>query len=815
MSKTKKNPLVSIIIPVYNGGNYLNQAINSALAQTYGNIEILVVNDGSIDGGITRNVAKAYGDRIRYFEKENGGVSTALNFGIQNMKGEYFSWLSHDDMYTPNKIKAEMSVIEEKGECIVGCNVLVTSQDGTVFRKNKLSNKKEKSIKCFMALDTDTGLNGCTLLIPKKGFEEFGGFNAQLKCTQDYDMWFRLANKYAFFFTEEYGVLSRQHDAQDSRTKTDICLKEADRLHSSFLKNITLEEMKCFLDGDIEYLRQKYNIYKNAGYLKTSAQIAIHIWNIEKKLASLQKITEDIFSDICGYKDKLLLRKTVGQVSSLRCMEKIKPVIMFYSNVWTKGGIERVLSILFPELIDEYQIVLVSNYIENEKGFAVPDAVVHIKVDSQLNEKLPYGLLVLALLTKTDVFVGNPNIINAFLDVYELMEDSGIRTIACNHGYYFIPYWAKWIYPVAERRKEVYPVASAVTWLTSFSAYLGKMISDNGILMPNPNFFSEHPPKKYIGQSKNILVVGRFYDDIKRVDRALKVFREVVKKHEDAKLYLVGGYNLDMHVPIYAEQSLKELIQELNFPRADNVVWVGEVNDLTYYYEKATVLMMTSDNEGFSMVLNEAGIFGVPQVLFDIPGLTDLVENGENGFIVPQDDIIGMAEKICLVLGDDKILRKMSLRAQSMAGRYDKRLVADRWKKLFRIVMQNRNKDELNYCLNESFPLNNKISLKELRAIVSVYNSQIKRITNQENIRPEGSDCDPWFAEPIRQSVQTNECNPCTNCREVIYQSNSWRITKPLRWISLTIKSLKNDGILSTGKKIKRRFILKFYKEAK
>ena len=92
------NPLVSIVIPVYNGSNFMREAIDSALAQTYPNIEILVVNDGSTDN--TREIALSYGDKIRYFEKENGGVATALNLAIHEMKGEYFSWLSHDDWYT-------------------------------------------------------------------------------------------------------------------------------------------------------------------------------------------------------------------------------------------------------------------------------------------------------------------------------------------------------------------------------------------------------------------------------------------------------------------------------------------------------------------------------------------------------------------------------------------------------------------------------------------------------------------------------------------------------------------------------------------
>ena len=100
----KNQPLVSIIVPVYNGANYMREAIDSALEQTYENKEIIVVNDGSRDDGETERIALSYGDRIRYCHKENGGVSSALNLGISQMKGAYFSWLSHDDKYTPEKV---------------------------------------------------------------------------------------------------------------------------------------------------------------------------------------------------------------------------------------------------------------------------------------------------------------------------------------------------------------------------------------------------------------------------------------------------------------------------------------------------------------------------------------------------------------------------------------------------------------------------------------------------------------------------------------------------------------------------------------
>lgn len=105
-------PLVSIVIPVYNGADYMREAIDSALGQTYPNCEVLVINDGSNDDGRTEAVALSYGGRIRYYRKENGGVASAFNLGIQQMRGDYFSWLSHDDYYLPDKVQHQIDALQ-------------------------------------------------------------------------------------------------------------------------------------------------------------------------------------------------------------------------------------------------------------------------------------------------------------------------------------------------------------------------------------------------------------------------------------------------------------------------------------------------------------------------------------------------------------------------------------------------------------------------------------------------------------------------------------------------------------------------------
>ena len=196
---------VSIIIPVYNGSNYLKEAIESALAQTYDNVEVLVVNDGSNDGGATEQIALSYGERIRYFKKENGGVASALNVGIQNMKGDYFSWLSHDDVYYPDKIKKEVETIAATGDetRLVQCEYdfydMVTGTK-TPSEYHKYYSLEQLSNSVFSVLQIQ--IHACGALIHKSHFKRVGLFNESIRSVQDIEMWFRLYRNQKILFVQ-------------------------------------------------------------------------------------------------------------------------------------------------------------------------------------------------------------------------------------------------------------------------------------------------------------------------------------------------------------------------------------------------------------------------------------------------------------------------------------------------------------------------------------------------------------------------------------------------------------------------------------
>ena len=285
--KSNFNPLVSIIIPVYNGSNYVGEAIDSALAQTYKNIEVIIVNDGSTDN--TEDIVKSYKDkRISYFKKENGGVSTALNLGIKKAKGEYISWLSHDDLYYPNKIERQVEEIKKlfrikRDNTILYSNYSLINENSEKisdlsFEKNHFLDKLNYSLYPLL-----NGLiNGCTLLIPKKCFDEVAYFDPKLKATQDYDLWFKIFPNYDLVFVVDILVKTRIHPEQSTK-KISTTRQECDELWIRMVKNLT-DEQKINITGSVlSFYKNTLTVVKSAGYFGAEKYLSKIIENEKKR----------------------------------------------------------------------------------------------------------------------------------------------------------------------------------------------------------------------------------------------------------------------------------------------------------------------------------------------------------------------------------------------------------------------------------------------------------------------------------------------------------------------------------------------------
>lgn len=257
-------PLVSIIIPVFNGSNYMQEAINSALQQTYDNCEVIVVDDGSTDDGLTEKIAGLYGDRIRYFRKENGGVATAVNYGIEHMRGEYFSWLSHDDVFYPQKIELQMEAVKKSGDpySVVHGNFDFFNMDGYIkssvdwlgkYRQEWMENGAFSPV--FLAI------HGSTILLHKDNFNRVGLYDTKLKATQDSEFLFRVMRGHRSVFLKEKLIIGRLHRQQGQKTMS--CHKpEYNAMFRHFCEELSDDEMISFCGSVTGFYYQLYLLLK-------------------------------------------------------------------------------------------------------------------------------------------------------------------------------------------------------------------------------------------------------------------------------------------------------------------------------------------------------------------------------------------------------------------------------------------------------------------------------------------------------------------------------------------------------------------------
>jgi len=245
--------LVSIVIPVFNGADYLSQAIDSALAQTWAHTEVIVVDDGSDDGGRTRAVAQSYGDRIRLIAKPNGGVATALNAGMEAMRGRWFSWLSHDDLYVPGKVETQLRALcEAGGEAIAFSDFETMSADATTIATQPVTDGFDSRQPLWAVFEGR--LNGCAMMLPRRMLEEAGGFDPGLPTTQDYALWFRLLRRHRILPVPGVLVRQRTHATQGSRHARHLV--EAGLLWAEMAAAVTPEEMLRHAASEMAFLRR-------------------------------------------------------------------------------------------------------------------------------------------------------------------------------------------------------------------------------------------------------------------------------------------------------------------------------------------------------------------------------------------------------------------------------------------------------------------------------------------------------------------------------------------------------------------------------
>ncbi|MEG9434570.1 glycosyltransferase family 2 protein [Edaphobacter sp. HDX4] len=210
-------PLLTVVIPVYNGENFLRETLESVLAQDYPAVEVIVVNDGSTDG--TRAVAEAFGDRVRILDRPNSGVSASRNAGLTAASTEWVALMDHDDLWEKEHLRNLARAIAQRPEsdvCYSGGRELTPDPVTGVFHPDVLMPFPTEAELPTMLMERCAFIPSATA-VRRSAVLAVGGFDSRFVNLQDWELWLRLFHNGAkFIHTPEPTLLYRVHPA--SRT---------------------------------------------------------------------------------------------------------------------------------------------------------------------------------------------------------------------------------------------------------------------------------------------------------------------------------------------------------------------------------------------------------------------------------------------------------------------------------------------------------------------------------------------------------------------------------------------------------------------
>lgn len=267
------SPTVSAVIPSYNYGHFVCEAVESVLAQRYEPaLEVIVVDDGSKDD--TRERIANYGDRVRYVYQENRGLSGARNTGIREAKGEWVALLDADDTWHPDKTALQMRIALANDFDVIG-------SPGKHYCPPTLD--PNPPVRRFDAPDflTGTHFSSSTTIAKRRCFDVVGGFDETLRSVEDRDMWLRLAARFLVGAIDSPCALHRIHTGQMSRnagrmlSNFERCLEKFFAEHPQYAEHERVAYAFMYADAAVAFMENREKLEATKYMLKS---LRLHAW---------------------------------------------------------------------------------------------------------------------------------------------------------------------------------------------------------------------------------------------------------------------------------------------------------------------------------------------------------------------------------------------------------------------------------------------------------------------------------------------------------------------------------------------------------
>jgi len=688
--------IISIVIPAYNVENYINDCISSWVNQTFRDIEIIVVDDASTD--CTSDILKQWhkkDSRVKVLTMtENKGAFIARKVGVEATNGKYIMFSDAGDTAISDSCEILYREMKKNPVDILHFNANIINVCGA--NQDDIKNL-EYSIKPYVGkLYGDSVLLGCFYNTKYRSTLWNKFFSADI-CkksieTQEGERILVAEDALAYFYIAYYAKsyrgfegkgLYNYHYGHGGLGGKRIDLSLLRNQCSSSYAVLAMESFATTHNLSDKYFNAIRQFKKEM--IDCSVQWLTNSLTDDEKSDGFDILMRswshcDVIAKFANKKyDKYRLSKQLKNTKALKYQpRKIKTIASYYRRTGI-GGIERVLSSLSKIWVEMgFHVILLTDEKKNEYEYEMPKEVQIVVLSDYYNTNIKdyfeRGELLYSIIKKyqIDIVVYHDWMKESVLWDEMIIKSTGAAFILHCHGTFIMEFHS----PQMGLSNIVAPafLADAVVTLSETDKVFWSNFNGNAFNVVNPFTYHFEDWKQSECKGKDILWLARISPE-KRPFESLRIMKEVVKSIPDARLHIVGA----SAKPEY-EKKLKKAVSRMGLSK--NVLLYGAQTDVMQYYYNASVFLMTSVFEGFSMTLQESMLAGLPVVMYDLPYLTITKDNP--GIIsVSQEDAIAASSAIVELLSDGRKRKKIGNAARKFIEQYRDYDFKGIWKKIF------------------------------------------------------------------------------------------------------------------------------------
>lgn len=688
-------PKISVIVPVHNMQKHLHECLDSAIGQTMPDIEMVCIDDHSQDS--SASILREYAERdprVRIITfPENRSVSQARKDGVAAAAGEYIMFLDADDSLELDTCERLFAAMQDDPVDILHFGTAITNE-------MNLPQRRMDWLRDFV-MPYDGFLEGDAILAGAFSENQLYNFSLWDKlysadlCKRSFS---RIKNgsfprgedKYAYFVLSYYaqtyrgmpdvvlyhynfgrGLTGRNLLSFAQFETTCSMARSADAIRDFLVEEDALQGHEALYAGLRDQLLvdcvANWNRHLGAAEKAAGFDLMLEYWESSEVVAKIARLN---WTDQ-GHVARLLegSRALVREPREMR-------VIGTYYHRFENGGVERNLSILIKLWLElGYEVVLFTDLPPSPNDYDLPAGVQRVVIPSFFDTE-PHNYLDRAREIERvikhhgiDVMVYHSWVSPILLWDLLLYKLAGVAFVTHCHSVF--SHLARSNSPYFAGMPSVYHLCDSVVALSEVDRAYWSSFNCNVVPVVNPLTFDLEDLTLAPLEDKTVIWLGRLSGE-KRPEDALRIFAKVLDAEPDARLLMVGSSSEQKHM-----DDLVALIDELGI--RESVEMCGFRKDVLPFYRMASVLLMTSEFEGFSLVLSEAQSSGVPCVMYDLPYLT-LTRQRRGLVAVEMGDHNAAADAVVELLGDRDYRRAVGRDARANVEELARFDIAGAWR---------------------------------------------------------------------------------------------------------------------------------------